>query len=245
VSYGDGVAVTAKAVDNAELVFDAQDVEVDNSTRNTRLLVYCSVIGVMVVIVAVSLGVLLKNGDDIPPSDDPGDPRCKLGAGKFNVVVNCKCRNTTELYTATLSDEEITLYDELMADEDFRPPDDADEGDTIMSSCSSHNQALLDMASFNRKGLNASIVDKARREDHFDGVLQLYGITLFYVQMDGDSWENKENWLQPCFAFERFVRNFAKCITFALAPIRARLIPEQRYLWSFACEVSVQGGKVA
>jgi hypothetical protein len=70
--------------------------------------------------------------------------------------------------------------------------------DVEMSSCSQHNQAVLEIASFERKGLNSSIAKAMRQEVDIDALLQFYGIMLFYFQMDGDSWENKENWLEDC-----------------------------------------------
>jgi hypothetical protein len=185
--------VTAKAVDNAEAVFYAEDVELDNSARNKRLMVYCAVIGVMVAIIAVSLGVFLERGDSSEGED--GDPRCMLDPGLFSVVVNCKCRNTTELYTETLSPEEIYFYHDTSAQLKTHLPPDTDTGGGI-SSCSPHNQAVLEIASFKRKGFTVSDIAEAKAQAFFDGALQLYGIILFYVQMDGDTWENKDNWLE-------------------------------------------------
>jgi hypothetical protein len=57
----------------------------------------------------VSLGFFLTRSG---ASTSKGDPRCELlDPGEFSmIVVNCKCKNTTELYTATLSDEESYVY---------------------------------------------------------------------------------------------------------------------------------------
>jgi hypothetical protein len=180
---------TAEAVDWEAVVY-AEDVEADNSAWNMRLMVCCAVVGAMVVIVAVSLGVLQTKGT----SQSDGDPRCKLEPGDFNIVVNYKCRNASELCIQSLSEEEISMHDfvldTLAVHEMF-----AAHADVEMSSCSQCNQAASDMARFRRKGL--SVIGEEWREGlDFDGLVQLHGIILFYVQMDGDSWENKENWLE-------------------------------------------------
>jgi hypothetical protein len=185
--------VTAKAVDNAEAVFYAEDVELDNSARNKRLMVYCAVIGVMVAIIAVSLGVFLERGDSSEGED--GDPRCMLDPGLFSVVVNCKCFNTTELYIETLSHEEINFYHDISDKLKNKLHPDTDTGGGI-SSCSPHNQAVLEMASFKRKNITLNTVEEVKAQAFFDGFLQLYGIILFYVQMDGDTWESNKNWLE-------------------------------------------------
>jgi hypothetical protein len=52
------------------------------------------------------------------------------------------------------------------------------------------------MASFKRKNITLNTVEEVKAQAFFDGFLQLYGIILFYVQMDGDTWESNKNWLE-------------------------------------------------
>ena len=76
-----------------------------------------------------------------------------------------------------------------------------------MSSCSPQNQAVLEIASFKRKGLNATFVKEGRNLIYVAGILQLYSLILFYIQeMDGDSWENNEKDLAGSIILLRLVR---------------------------------------
>jgi hypothetical protein len=237
--------VTAKAVDNAEAVFYAEDVELDNSARNTRLMVCCAVVGAMVVIVAVSLGVLLTR--DTSQSD--GDPRCKLEPGEVNVVVNCKCRNTTELYRAALSSDEIAMYHELLKifsdHEIFLAYTDED---VEMSSCSPQNQAVLEMASFKGKGLTPEDAKRAREELDVDRLLGVYSIFIFFIQMDGDSWENKENWLEDYNLCEWFGVTCSSTVRTSSLVLRsnglAGTLPNELHLLThlFELDLSDNGG---
>jgi hypothetical protein len=233
--------VTAEAVDG-EVVCYAEDVELDNSARNTRLMVYCAVVGAMVVSVAVLLGVLLTR--DTSPSD--GDPRCKLEPGEVNVVVNCKCRNTTELYIESLSTEEISMHYELLETLSLHEMFSA-YTDVEMSSCSQRNQAVLEMASFKRKGLNPEIAKAAKAELDFDGMLQMYGIFLFYIQMDGDIWENKENWLEGFNYCGWFGVTCSSALRIASLVLRsnglAGTLPNEMHLFSNLIELDLSDNK--
>jgi hypothetical protein len=112
------------------------------------------------------------------------DPRCLKDDGEINIVRHCNCFKTTKHYTPTLNEDELIFYNQIKNES------------LEITSCSPHNQVLLEIASVNRKRLNTSTIEIFNELSFKPSFTELYGIILFYILMDGDNWENQDNWLK-------------------------------------------------
>ena len=190
--------VTAEAVDE-EAVVHAEDVQLDNRSRNKRMIIICSLIALVVVLISVVSVLVIMADDNNNDDDDPPliDPRCLKDYRDINIVVHCKCFNTTEFYTPTLNEDERNFYNHFR--NDLVTAGAFISKDVKMSSCLPQNQAILEIAAVNRNGVSTRTATEVINmifflDSHL--LVDVYGIVLFYILMDGDNWEHQDNWLE-------------------------------------------------
>jgi hypothetical protein len=167
-------------VEDQKMIVEEKKSKADNSQQtscnvaHTRIVVcFFAILLAAGIALAVILPDLVRGEVDL---------RCR-DLQNLDVVNHCLCRKTARGVVGNFTEIKLKAYDfytSLLVNESLLDPSLIPSQD----SCIEENQALLILSGF-----------RVEAEVEVDSILQIYGLIMVYLRLDGPSWKDSQSWL--------------------------------------------------